>query len=845
MKPFLQKYYIWLLALGGAACVWGLSLAPVHSSKLMTAVALVSLLLAALAVWVQRSASARARLSAGLDGIVARPGLFRLLVGINALVFAAGWVWLFLPESRVAGFFSRGGSETYPYYALTQPLVAWLTACAAQTGLALCLWRGLRWPPSNDWKGIFKTGGMILGILLLLWGLIAVTRLGLEPVGVFWYAPGTPLLLTQALLAWALGILFLFVETRWNGRSPKSAPRLDVLVAVLLWALACLLWIATPVTRPTIFQPAPAAPNYAPYPFSDAANYDVNAQGLLVGQGFSLDPSLKPIYSLFLAFLHMLAGQDYTRIVNLQIIFLALIPVLLYLLGRLFSNRPAGLIAAVLFILREKNSLELSNIIQVSHVKLLLSDLPATGLMIALVILLAGWLLKPESRRLWPLAAGGVLGMALVLRAQVIAVIPFILLGAALALYRNRRALLRQGALLLLLGALASALPWLGYGYFANSRLQSPDYVHLLALQFRDVPVADLRQLPGETAQQFDARVQNQMVAYVRQNPALVAQSIAAYFVHNAVQSVSFLPLSPQFETDAVAYTRNLPLWDNWTGDLPVEARLMLALNLALLALGLGALWTRFRHAGLLLLLVFAGYVTSLALPMLSGWRFLLPVDWIVYFYIAIGLMELTLLVRSLLRTQPDPSPAPVTPTMLPPASLPPLSWSRLGILTLCFALINLSLPITQSLIPVRYPPLTKQQLLAAYPQNSKLPTAAEMGTFLEQKNAVVFYGRALYPRFFAAGTGLHSTGWASFIARDYSRLGFYVVGPFPGDVVLPLAQSPAIFPHAADVRVFGCLRDADANNRRFVQAWVVIVHAEKDSFLRASGPAPDCASGQ
>ncbi|MGC1378039.1 MAG: hypothetical protein WA821_17540, partial [Anaerolineales bacterium] len=78
-----------------------------------------------------------------------------------------------------------------------------------------------------------------------------------------------------------------------------------------------------------------------------------------------------------------------------------------------------------------------------------------------------------------------------------------------------------------------------------------------------------------------------------------------------------------------------------------------------------------------------------------------------------------------------------------------------------------------------------------------------------------------------------------------YSRLGFYVVGPFPGDVVLPLAQSPAIFPHAADVRVFGCLRDADANNRRFVQAWVVIVHAEKDSFLRASGPAPDCASGQ
>lgn len=823
MKNFLLRYFFWFLALQGGLCLY---FAPIRSSRLIVTLGLVSLLLAGLAIGLQRSQAARGRLATVLDNITTRPLVFRTMTVLCCLIFAAGWLYLFLPVNST-------DEQQLNFYFIYHPLVAWLTLFAFELGLAFLLWRGLRWELLADWKVAFKVGGVALGILLLLWGLIVITRLGLERVGVFWYAPGTPLLLTQVLLAGVLGLCFYLVERRWN----RPGPKLDVLAACLIWALACFLWISTPVTRATNFLPAPVAPNYAPYPFSDTANYDVNAQGLLIGQGFSLDPSLKPIYSLFLAFLHLWGGQNYNNIASLQILFLALIPVGLYGLGSLLSNRPVGLIAALLFILREQNSLALSNIIQVSHVKLLLSDLPATGLMVALMSFTVGWLVKPETRRLWPLAAGGVLGMSLVLRAQIVVIIPFLLLGVALVLYKNRRVLLRQGLLLMLLGTLASTLPWVGYSVFANARLQSPDYLHLLALQFRNSPADDLKQLPGETTQQFDARIQNQMMEYVRQNPTVIVHDMTAYFFRNLVQSVTYLPLSAHIDPYVSVYARRMSFWDEWNGDLPVESRILLALHFAALAFGFAALWRRFRWLALFLPLIFVGYVISLALPMLSGWRFLLPVDWMVNFLIVFGWVELFLLGRSLI----SPGSTSVVTTISPTESLSPFSRRRLGMLTAFFLLMNASLPVAQAVIPVRYPLQTKEQLLAVYPNTPKLPTALEMDKFLSQKNAVAVYGRALYPRFYDAGGGLRSTGWASFIARDYNRVGFYVVGATSGDVVLPLAQPPASFPHASDVRIFGCLREPNANNRRYIQAWVVIIN--ETIYLRATGPAPDCAA--
>src|SRR5512134_2895456 len=70
------------------------------------------------------------------------------------------------------------------------------------------------------------------------------------------------------------------------------------------------------------------------------------------------------------------------------------------------DKRPAGLLAAFLLMLRERNAMALSNIIQVSHTKLLLSDVFAMGEMILLVWLVVWWLQNPVERRAVPIAVG-------------------------------------------------------------------------------------------------------------------------------------------------------------------------------------------------------------------------------------------------------------------------------------------------------------------------------------------------------------------------------------------------------------------------------------------------------
>ena len=138
--------------------------------------------------------------------------------------------------------------------------------------------------------------------------LIVVTGSGIEPDIVGWDGPGTPVQIIQVGLVWAAGTVFLIVET-WSQKWKNGYQRrLDLLVSVLLWGFAFVLWSQEPLTA-DYFAPAPRAPNYEVYPYSDAALHDVNSQELLVGEGFP-GISRKPLYVLFLAILHNLGGQS-------------------------------------------------------------------------------------------------------------------------------------------------------------------------------------------------------------------------------------------------------------------------------------------------------------------------------------------------------------------------------------------------------------------------------------------------------------------------------------------------------------------------------------------------------
>jgi len=64
--------------------------------------------------------------------------------------------------------------------------------------------------------------------------------------------------------------------------------------------------------------------------------------------------------------------------------------------------------------------------------------------------------------------------------------------------------------------------------------------------------------------------------------------------------------------------------------------------------------------------------------------------------------------------------------------------------------------------------------------------------------------GRAIYPRFYAAGEGEPGTAKMGYGTNKEPRLVFWLVGAEPGLVIYPISQAPASFPHAAEVQILG-----------------------------------------
>ena len=146
-----------------------------------------------------------------------------------------------------------------------------------------------------------------------------------------------------------------------------------------MWAVAASLWQAQPFD-PSYYASPPVPPNGEIYPLSDAFNHDVIANNALIGEDFrfgGLRAIRKPLYAMLLAGLHSLAGADYAGIVAWQVMVLALFPAVIFALGQRLGGRLAGLAAAGFIIFREANAIRLESLVNFSHAKLLMADLPA------------------------------------------------------------------------------------------------------------------------------------------------------------------------------------------------------------------------------------------------------------------------------------------------------------------------------------------------------------------------------------------------------------------------------------------------------------------------------------
>ncbi len=813
----ILRLYSVLLALAGFAALLLVLVEPsdpknawlfgYSRSRLLLAAVLLgtTLAFAAFAVRLWRGPETAERWAAALHQRLRQHRFFLLAMSLAVLGFVLAWALYFFPESRAIDLF--GGCALY-LERLKPALAFFWLASALTAGLAYAL--------RVDWaakllEGEKKLARLSLGIfvaLVLLWALIALTGIGLGFDVTGWNAPGTPLVLSQvfwsfvvalALLALAMGVMKALEK---RGRKLRW---LDAILFIGIWLVVALIWNAQP-PGVSYYATEPRPPNYEAYPRSDAFNHDVIAQNVLIGEGIKFGDyraERKPLYALFLAGLHMVGGQDYALLISLQTSILAVFPALLYLLGAKMHSRLSGLFLAAMATWREVNSLTLSQDINSVHVKMLMTEMQAAIALTAFVLVAFHWLEKSGERRAWALLAGGALGLCVLLRSQVIVVIPVFAVLIVLSFLRQPRRMFESLALFGV-GAALALTPWLArnYAYTGQIIIEQSSAAGYLAQRYSlpDASVEDVR-LPGETEGEYYARYMSMVRSFAIQHPAMVAGFVADNSVRNTLDGLMPLPASFQLYTPD-DYVRALPFWPRWDGSLARESLLPVAINLAIIAIGLAGAWRKYRWAGLVPLFLLVGYNLSLAAARISGWRYNFPADWVVLLYYAMGVGQMFVwAARGLL--SPEHTLFRAWGVERENSASGSVANSLNVRQSILFAVVVLfagsSLNLVEILVPQRYETPSVEQASLWARDDAVLLQA------LDDANVHILWGRALYPVYFNPSEAQASDRVQGQLSGDQTYVSFYLLGHESAEVILPLSAIPAEFPQASEVLVLGC----------------------------------------
>jgi len=760
------------------------------------------------------------------------------------LLGAAGLTWMLMLFLEL---YNNRKLEA-PYQRLA-PLLLWLLLIFLQASLLLLVFRdGFQLEPLRFRRSIWVPAGIAFAICLIVGVGMLVTGIGLVPDEIGWGAPGVPLREGQLWLTGAMLLVGLIFTRRHKDAFTGDRSWLDPLLSGGIWLAAMMAWLAIPL-QTCYFALEPRAPNWEIYPFSDAGFYDYSAQSILDGNGFLAGRIVpRPLYILLLAVFHAIGGQEYGWVVFMQTTLLATFPVILYLLGKKLHSRATGLVLALLAILREANQIAATRYTTVSNSKLLLSDFP-TALGVGLFTLLTvTWLSAPEEKRWRPLVVGGVLGLTALVRTQALILAPVVFLVALIRYWPKWRRLIEAG-MLFSLGTALCLFPWLWRNWQLTGQVlfDQPGQVRLLALRY-DTQIGNLP-IPeeNENEAEFTQRMSEQVRQFALAHPGFVVRFITAHFLNNLADMLLVLPWRSQADSLLGLVWVLQDDWTQWPGQLSAWQFFLISMNLGMICIGIGTAWRKLRWAGLVPLAIAMGYSLSNAIARNSGWRYILPADWVGYVYFGIGLVECLTALGETVRILPWTRVGQVVPP-------PPLEensirsgwhrifqWTPVALFGLLFLVIGATLPLAERVVPVRFPQKTREQLTTMLLDQ---PVLKEKGinqqmlaAWLQQEKVEVYWGKALSPRFYKTGEGEPGNDWQAYIPRKFSRLGFILLDQGrPRDVLLRMEKSPGYFPNTSVVIVAGC------HTKRYLDAVLVIVLTPPGSlYLAGAGELPVC----
>lgn len=708
---------------------------------------------------------------------------------------------------------------------------------------------------SSRW-GFSRTPFLIaLGLLASVLAFVFISRIGITP-DLYWKVAGVPLLPMQLYAAVGCVLLYHSLVENWLATrfsSLRNHPgRVTAAIFLLIWIVAAACWTATPQSR-SVFATGPYPPMTVMYPHSDAAVHDSGGAmielGLPVNGGQFTD---KPAYMFFLGLLHLLVGDDIVRIVTGQVIVLALLPAVMYLLGKELHSPKTGLLLAIIAIYRPANAIQAVTAITTTSVKELMSETPL-ALALAVICLLAVRYWKNRSNARYPILLGGVYGISILIRPHPLFFLPFILaLPVVMGWKQARRTVVHLG---LFIATLALVLAPISISNYRQGRI--PDYLQKIniVLKLRSeeavtpvVPVEEDEQiLPAPSATAVPAKEIPPTPAAAAQTDTAITPAapminapapeshypvienkvvrLLSHALHNELTILLSMPGS--FIFNDLDHTLQTSFWDEsgpWQGNLTAGQWIALLINLSILAIGLSFFFHPQRWIGLFPLVVQISINVANAFARSSGGRFLVPGDWIIYFYYALGLVQL---VRSLVGRSDA-----IIPRL--DEAVRPIRPLGLAALVSGFALYGLALGYIQVVIPDHFSPVSDpisyiQNSAAAQIVSTELPDLAEV---MSSSRTTWMQGRALYPRYFPADQGESSPN-SEMRSLPYDRIVFELIGPQGNQfILLPSAVRGKKLQHGSDVLVFGC--GVDENT---VDAWAVVIHPQESPAVLIRDP--------
>ena len=785
--------------------------------------------------------SKRLKLSLSQSKIPSKFFIISTIIGVGFIILA-----FLVPEYRFSSYTG--------YFERLHPTFTWFALIYLQSILLLLSLRKFTVPSEYQPRRSLIT---ILVLFTFIWAIIAWSGLGINPDDRYWNEAGVPLLNEQIIFAIIISVIFgafsssiikkvqllpslAFIHKRW-----------DTFIFVILWLIAAILWINEPLPN-NFFAPGPDLPNYELSPYADSAAFDIGGQFSLIGQGlFNADFYARALLSGFLAILHILVGQNYLTVVALQTaIFSSFVPIL-YLIGKDLHSRTAGILLSILFIFKGINAIASSTLILSVHSKYMLTEFP-TGIILALFTLwFIKWQKKGGQKDNLLILCGGALGLGIMLRTNILFFIPLATLFIFLKFKLSWKNILRT-TFILALAFFITISPWM----WRNKKIADKPFF------FLDILSEVIRtRYTVESSENISPYLQTQKSNWIGLIPersrvrtaesstldrdSLSYQGIGSshnywefipnHFFHNIITSVLILPNSFIFHDLKHTVMDVFPYWNKvngrWAGELAIGSGILLVWNLFLLAWGLSAAWEKWRVAGLLPIFVFITYHLSNGFARTSGGRYLVPVDWVILLYYALGIIEIIFFTVTLLGFDIKNIEKEVLHRKNP------FSYKN-GILSILpFFLIVGTIIVIDQAIPQRYPELTKDEVMAQVIERGWLEqtsiSSKEMSDFLVQPDSRALLGLNLYPRFYNAGKGEHSAGKDAYEDKDFSRLAFTMIGPFgQTGAVLPLSSSPSYFPNATDVILIGCQHPGEGYLSPYVDALIVIVLGEGETAV-------------